>query len=360
LKRELRLFGNRFCASAQKVVALGVLLAAPVACGGSNEATPAETNTLTSTQTQMPETATLATNMIDMDAALGRIPIEMIEIDPCPFLSDETAIAGVTTKFDFIRRSVANDECVWNYNIGFEINVRVSPLGDALPRADRTYNLEIPPVLQAQSGPGEDAVVFMDPTWDANAPRPYAFGFTLGDQDVMISTVGVQTSPSQLRSVANEIAARLPTAPVIEPQILQAKETYDPCQLWSASEVGAVFNIAPDAPNHQRAFGQTACIYGFNPVEGPGIDVQAGIFACEEDHIRVRTGQGFETHDGFGVPAVRKVSKEDWGTDISFEAKRPTYCINVVSLQNRDPIPASLEPGLETLMRNLLSRTPTE
>lgn len=332
------------------------------ACGGSADeanakSAPDETPTATASKA---ESNALSQAPINLDAALGKLPIEMMETGPCPFLSDETAINGVTTKFDFTRRKVANTECVWNYNIGFEINVRITPVEDATPRADRVYNLENPPVLVAQTGPGDDATVFTDPTWDADNPRPYAFGFTLGGQDVMISTVGVETSPEQLRRVAIEIAERLPTAPQIEPQIRQATETYDPCAIWNAAEVAAVFGVASTDPSQSSPFGQTACTFGFFPSNGSPLKIRAGIFECKSDHLSVRQGQDFVLFSDLDALAVKNVSKKDWGTDFYIEAKAPSFCVSVSSTENRDPIPDALEPGLNQLANNLLARVVAE
>lgn len=332
------------------------------ACGSSADETTAKFDPIEAAieSTSTDESIALSQVPIELDAALGRLPIEIIETAPCPFLSDETALSGVTTKFDFTRRKVANSECVWNYNIGFEINVRITPVEDATPRADRVYNLENPPVLVAQTGPGNDATVFTDPTWDAENPRPYAFGFTQNNQDIMISTVGVRTTPEQLHSVAVEIAERLPTAPQIEPQIRQAAEIYDPCEIWTTAEVATLFGIAQTDPGQSSPFGQTACTFGFYPSNGSPLKVRAGIFECNDDHLDVRQGHDFELFSDLDAPAVKSVSKKDWGTDFYIEAKAPEFCVAVSSTENRDPIPDALEPGLNQLTNNLLARVVAE
>lgn len=153
----------------------------------------------------------LPTTPISISDAMGRLPPSVKETVPCPFLADETARAAATSEYPLTRRRVSNDECVWNYNIGFQVSARVEPIATSRPFSARAYNMDVPAVLQPMSSPGQNAVLLADSTF--GAPRPYAFGFELGDKRIVVYITGMRSSQAQLQAAVDEIARRLPDAP---------------------------------------------------------------------------------------------------------------------------------------------------
>ena len=149
----------------------------------------------------------------------------------CPWLSDASANAAVDNVLSsepMVRRKVTASECNWNLNMGFSIRIQSVPVAEAASPDSITYNMDIPPVVEPQTGPGSDAAVLLDPTWDADNPRPFAFVFTAGNRQFTIKTTGVKTSADRLRAVADEIVGALPGAAVIA-EVKDEAPTLDPC-----------------------------------------------------------------------------------------------------------------------------------
>ena len=159
-----------------------------------------------------------------------------------------------------VRRAVTADECKWNVNIGFALTIRSAPLTDAASPSAITYNMDIPPVLKPQDGPGSDAVAILDPTWDAENPRPFGYVFNADNRQFRIITTGVRTSIDRLRAVADEIAGALPTAaPVVEAR--DAEPTLDPC-VYEGATIVALFNgQAGDTFTQKPYLPTSSCTY---------------------------------------------------------------------------------------------------
>jgi hypothetical protein len=297
---------------------------------------------------------------INIEAILKDTPASYLDPGPCPFLSDETAIAAVSTPYEITRKRVSNDACVWNYNIGFEINVRVKPLADATPRAQRTYNMDVPPVIGPQDGPGTDAVLFSDPTWDKSSPRPYAFAFSLGDREVMITTVGTKTSLSQLRSAADEIAAKLPSAASIEPQQRKEVPAFNACDAWSREDLLGVFGLGDDTVGDGRPSASYTCLYEFFPASGGAVKAHVGFSKCDASYADRWKREGYGQLTEFASPALVRVKDESWGQDINMYAVTPPVCIQIYSPENRAPVSPSIQSGMEALLKNAMSRIAVE
>lgn len=240
------------------------------ACGGDSSDSGTSGSAAPSTQ-QTAETASsagevapapapsvaLPTTPLNRDALFGLIAETIVETAPCPFLSDSTAIATADTNYEMVRREVSNEECRWSKNAGFSIRVSVAPIATATPLKDRAYNLDTPPVLKEQAGPGANAVILYDTAWDKE--RPYAMGFEQGDKLVEIFVTGMETDPARLTATAEEVAAELPTAPTIEKQYREIKAALDFCTIWSDESLGSLFGITAEESLYSAPYGQAGC-----------------------------------------------------------------------------------------------------
>lgn len=342
------------------LITMSILL---TACGQSSQSTANGTETPTLVPaSQAAETSAnmLPSSPISVEAIVNDTPPSFSEPGPCPFLSDETAIAAVSTPYEITRKRVSNGECVWNYNIGFEINVSIKPVADATPRARRTYNMDVPPVIGPQDGPGMDAVLFSDPTWNEASPRPYAFAFSLGDREVMITTVGTKTSLAQLRSAADEIAAKLPSAVLIEPQQREEVPAFNACNGWAREDMLGVFGLGDDTVGDGRPSASSTCLYEFFPASGGSVKAHISFFKCDESYADRWKNDGYTQLKGFASPALVRVKDESWGQDINMYAVTLPACIQIYSPQNRAPVSPSIQAGMEALLKNAMSRIVVE
>lgn len=256
----------------RKMAMLGVVIATLglAACGGesptnastsqlnqsNSPSAPTKTSAGDAAGDQVPG-ATLPTTSLNRDALFGLISETVVETGPCPFLSDATALATADTNFELLRREVSNDACRWSKNAGFSVRASVAPLATATPLKDRAYNLETPPVLKDQPGPGDAAVILYDTAWDKE--RPYAMGFEQGDSLVEIFVTGLETDTARLTKTAMEIAEKLPNAPSIEHQYREIKPAQDFCAIWSIESLGAVVGVNADADLRNAAYGKAGC-----------------------------------------------------------------------------------------------------
>lgn len=199
---------------------------------GSNKSVPRKST---------PVALDLPSTPIDRALFLGLKKAEIAPVGPCPFLSDETALGTAKRSDKLVRRKVSNEECYWSQNLGFSVSVKVEPLADAKPLRDRAYNMDSPPIFDAQPGPGSNALILKDTVWDEEG-RPYAMGFEQDGKLVTIYVTGLSTEPARLIATANEVATKLPTAPTIEAQPGQP-ETFDVCAVWSEATMTAVAGI---------------------------------------------------------------------------------------------------------------------
>lgn len=159
-----------------------------------------------------------------------------------------------------VRRAVTADECRWNVNIGMAFSIRAVPVSEAIDPNSVNYNMDNPPVLEPQDGPGSDAVALLDPTWDADNPRPFAYVFTADNRQFKITTTGVRTSIDRLRAVADEIAAALLAATPVE-EASVPEPTLDACVYPEAVIVALFGGTAGDALTQEPNMPTSSCRY---------------------------------------------------------------------------------------------------
>lgn len=294
---------------------------------------------------------TLPTAPLDRDALFGLVSETIVETAPCPFLSDTTAVATAETDYELLRREVSNEECRWSKNAGFSVIVSVAPVATATRLKDRAYNLETPPVVKEQPGPGEAAVILYDTAWETE--RPYAMGFEQGDALVTIFVTGLETDPVRLTATAQEIATKLPTAPTIERQYREILPAFEFCATWPDESVGSLTGMTAEDGLYSAAYGKAGCKWS----SGYGANEKAVTLA------RYKQGDtkldrmlelGGETISGLGDGAVilTRAAGDGYAGDTAIWVDVEDHQFNL-TLSGTIPDHAAVA---ETLIRNLFSR----
>jgi len=201
--------------------------------------------------------APLSTSALSKATLLGEIADTVVETAPCPFLTDETAKATAKTDYTLIRREVSNETCRWSKNAGFSIRISIESVTTAKPFSERVYNLEVPPVLKPQAGPGANAVILYDTAWDKE--RAYAMGFEQDSKLIEIFVTGMATDETRLTRTAQEVAEKLPTAPAIEHQYREVKPAFEFCSIWSDASIANIMGASAEDGLYSQAYGKAGC-----------------------------------------------------------------------------------------------------
>ena len=294
----------------------------------------------------------LPTTPINFDDAMGRTPPSIRETVPCPFLSDETALASATAIYEIVRRSVSNEECVWNYNIGFSIKARVEAAAGSIPFVERQYNMDAKPILEPQASPGQNAVLLYDTAWEE--PRPYAFGFDLGDKRIFLSITGMRTSLAQLKPAAEEIAAKLPTAPQIEPQYREEVGAFDKCSAWGEAALLSLFGL-PEGTPVTISPSSLSCTIEIRVPESPSrnvITVGLSVFESAPNAFEFFKEEGWTEVSGYDHPVVSNPTTDEWGVHNDLRGLIQDGSI-VVTVTDKD---GGKEAATKTLFDNVMAR----
>ncbi len=338
--------------------ALGVLLALSLtACDDSSteigDSQPAQ-NTAFAGNGQMAKLPMEPINLAEAYAPLSAVskPVPL-----CPWLSDASANAAVDvvmTSEPMVRRAVTPDECKWNVNIGFALSIRAVNLAQAGSPNTVTYNMDIPPVLKPQDGPGSEAVAILDPTWDAENPRPFAFVFTADNRQFKITTTGVRTSVDRLRAVADEIAGALPTAaPVVE--VKDAEPTLNPC-VYPENVVVTLFNGQPGDTLTQKPYLPTSSCSYKGHAGNVRIDLSIG-FNGDPLVPPVNMDPDYALIGNFGTDVYMKDTSRTAGYGSSsrvYQIARPGGQIRVDLKVTEESFPDNIA---ELILNNLIART---
>jgi hypothetical protein len=338
--------------------AAGTLLVVTLAaCGDGStdiaDATSAQ-NAVSGVEVQ---TADLPGDSINLSEAYAPSASELRSVPVCPWLSDASAAAAVDVVMSdqpMARRAVTTEECKWNVNIGFAISIRSVPLADAGSLSAITYNMDIAPVMQPQDGPGSDAVAILDPTWDAENPRPFGFVFNADNRQFRIITTGVRTSVDRLRAVADEIVGALPTAaPVAETS--DAEPTLDPC-VYEGATIVALFNgQSGDTLAQEPYLPGSSCKYtGY--AGNTRINLTIGFKGDLLDPPSLMDPD-YEMIDGFGADVYAKDMSRTAGYGSSsraYQIARPKGQIRVDLTVTEETFPAD---AAAMILNNLIERT---
>ncbi len=220
-----------------------------IACSDSEPTKKDSTNSSNQTETIQSMELNVTSTPLNKKAYLGLINSDQQEPAPCPFLSDKTAVATAKTNWTLKRRTTSNEGCYWSKNAGFSINVTIEPLSTAKPISKRNYNLKNPPVIKNQTGPGDNAAILYDTTWDKE--QAYAMSFEQDNKLVMIYVTGMNTDEQRLLATANEVAKKLPAVPASDTNndSSQNNAGFNICSTWSQTEIetlmGAPVKVTP-------------------------------------------------------------------------------------------------------------------
>lgn len=295
--------------------------------------------------------AALPTTPLNRDALFGLVAETVKETAPCPFLSDTTAVATAETNYELVRREVSNEACRWSKNAGFSVVVSVAPAATATPLRDRVYNLDTPPVVKDQPGPGDAAVILYDTAWEKE--RPYAMGFEQDEKLVTIFVTGLETDPVRLAATAEEVAAKLPTAPTIEKQYREIVPALEFCEIWSEESVGSLIDATPENGLHSAVYGAAGCKwssgYGANAKS-----VTLARYGQGDTSLDRMLEMGGETISGLGDRAVilTRAASDGYLGDSAIWVDVGEHQFNI-TLSGTIPNHAAVA---ETLARNLFSR----
>lgn len=327
------------------------------ACGDSAtdaDETPSPQVAVKDGSSQTVELSSEPINLAEAGAPLtGKSP----SVPICPWLSDASANAAVDvvmTDGPMVRRSVTANQCKWNVNAGFVFTIRSAPLADARSPSEIRYNLDVPPVLAPQDGPGSEAVVVLDPTWDAEKPRPFGFAFNADNRQFIITATGLRTSIDRLRAVADEIAAALPTATAVA-ETKAAEPTLDPC-VYNGAALVTLLNGKADYELTQKAHMPSSnCTYNGSVGEWR---VELSInFSGDPLDPPNNMDPEYALIDGFGADVYMKDVSRTAGymsTARFYKIARPSGQIAVYLKVHEESFPVD---AAEQIVKNLIART---
>ena len=276
---------------------------------------------------------------------------EMIEVGPCPFVSDETIKASVRTSFEITRQEVSNTNCRWAYNAGFVIEVTIEDLANAKPLSERRYNMDVDPVLAPQDGPGVNAAVLNDTAWDK--PVPYAYSFEKDGKLVFMRYTGFKTDSAIMRPAANEIAQRMGTAPDIERQNRELLVPFEACSVWTDSDIRTVFGAGDTSTVATGARGPSTCSWNIREDGISGERTAAfNIYKTESGKKQEYEYDSYKSFSENGETHYLRKSPSEFGTFIHIVTPRPEGIVHVtISDPNGDPTDVA-----KVFQANLLSR----
>ncbi len=293
---------------------------------------------------------------ISLSAALADTSPGLNKDQQCPFLTTATAVDSVKTSMKFELREASNTQCVWNYNIGFAIKVTVEPSAEAKTIDKRLYNLDNPPLIKPQTGPGTGPAIAYDTTWKERPPRPYAFGFTLGEDYVFIRTTGVQTSEVQLRRAADEIAQMLPGAPTMAAGATSTPSSapFQVCDIWSDETLADVFGVGEGGSVSSYPSNSKTCIASIFPTGGTGNKISLDFIFSEPapNEYEFRKSNGWTPMEFAGKRALlfEKEDRFGFATEYVAPLESGSFGLTVIS---KDP---DTKAKAKRLFENALSR----
>ncbi len=104
--------------------------------------------------------------------------------------------------------------CTWN-DASTGLSLRITLESAATAQTDdhsgRAYNIDVEPLVEPQDGPGDKAVLLVDPAFGdlGGDGFPYGYFFVRDDLSVFVETVGLDIGADGLRLLADEAFTRL-------------------------------------------------------------------------------------------------------------------------------------------------------
>ena len=76
--------------------------------------------------------------------------------------------------------------------------------------SERAFNIDVEPVIEAQDGPGEKAVILVDTAFGSDAEAlPYGYFFVQDGLAVYVKVTFIDIGRDLLRDIAEEVSARI-------------------------------------------------------------------------------------------------------------------------------------------------------
>jgi len=247
------------------------------------------------------------------------------------------------------RREVSNTQCRWSYNAGFAVEVTIEDVASAKPVSERRYNIDVDTVLSSQDGPGKNAVVVNDTAWDKQ--MPFAFSFEQDEKLVFMRYTGFKTNAEIMRPAADEISARMGSAPEIEPQRRHATRPFQACETWNEQDMKSVFGLDDTARVGQ--VGTSICTWDIYEDGVSGKRTASFSFSKHETGKELDyEALGYSTYSDNGEEHYIEKRESKFGKFIFIVTLRPEGVVGVTLLDpNGDPTDAA-----KLLQANLLSR----
>lgn len=287
------------------MVAACVLL---MACGGSD----AGTGAVAAPPAIAPVPAELSTTPIPFrdlydsrnNEQLART--ETIQLDTCPLLSLETLTAWSGFNEPPTLGLATTQRCNFSNGpaFGFSVEVKLAAEVDVNNHSGRAYNIDVEPVVETRSGPGEKAVMLIDTAFvkTGNDPFPYAYFFVLGDKAVTLQSRAFKIKEAGWRPMADEVATNIKSgragdrAQTVE--VIDSIEAYtiEPCGFITIDQLATLSGRPASniTPNHKP----TKATCGWKFADGSVLNFR---FRAAEARYP-ESGQESRT-DAVGVPA---------------------------------------------------------
>lgn len=182
---------------------------------------------------------------------------EAVQLEDCPLLSLETLNASTGTYTNPTSLGEANAQrCTFNNGPAFSFSVSVEPAAgvDVDNHSGRAYNIDVEPVVEPQSGPGEKAVILIDTAFaetSGDEGTRYLYFFVLDDQAVTLRSSAFKIKDDGWRALADEVAANLASGAAggevetTEVADEVAPYTIEPCGFVTTEQIAALAGFDP-------------------------------------------------------------------------------------------------------------------
>ncbi len=144
---------------------------------------------------------------------------------------------------------------------------------------------------------------------------------------------GFKTNAEIMRPAADEISARVGSAPEIEPQRRHATKPFQACETWNEQDMKSVFGLDDTAVVGQGRRGMSTCTWNFCE------DGVRGKKAAGSSFSKHETGKeldyeaiGFSTYSDNGEEHYIEKNETEFGKYINIVTSRPEGVVSVTLL----------------------------
>lgn len=159
-----------------------------------------------------------ATDPVGERPAAEDLPANACELLDAEFLNEQLDAEAIVAFGEEDRFSDVDKDpsayCMWTNGgsgLGVKLMVEDAKTAEVDDHSERAYNIDSEPVVETQDGPGTKAVLLVDKAFEdlGSDGVPYGFFFVEGDVAAFVSVSGLKITPEGLRTLADEIDARL-------------------------------------------------------------------------------------------------------------------------------------------------------